>query len=131
MVVRKPSRGIDMKTALTFAVFAFAGLCSSGALAQQPMQSYQQQTGGAVGRPTQLQEIQRFEGEEARRDQLGSPEALEEQYGAERMDLARRVADEADGSYRLVFNTGADAHQTVFHCHGHVLAGRSLGWPPG
>ncbi|MCO7239866.1 histidine triad nucleotide-binding protein [Aeromicrobium sp. CnD17-E] len=45
--------------------------------------------------------------------------------------LARRVADEAGGSYRLVFNTGADAHQTVFHCHGHVLAGRSLGWPPG
>jgi histidine triad (HIT) family protein len=45
--------------------------------------------------------------------------------------LLRRVADEAGGSYRLVFNTGADAHQTVFHCHGHVLAGRSLGWPPG
>jgi histidine triad (HIT) family protein len=45
--------------------------------------------------------------------------------------LARQVADEAGGSYRLVFNTGADAHQTVFHCHGHVLAGRSLDWPPG
>lgn len=45
--------------------------------------------------------------------------------------LAKHVADEAGGSYRLVFNTGADAHQTVFHCHGHVLAGRELGWPPG
>lgn len=45
--------------------------------------------------------------------------------------LAKQVADEAGGSYRLVFNTGADAHQTVFHCHGHVLAGRELGWPPG
>ncbi|MRJ78036.1 HIT domain-containing protein [Aeromicrobium sp. SMF47] len=44
----------------------------------------------------------------------------------------RRVA-QADGhdSYRLVFNTGPDAHQTVFHVHGHVLAGRSLTWPPG
>lgn len=44
---------------------------------------------------------------------------------------ARRIADAEGGSYRLVFNTGGDAHQTVFHCHGHVLAGRSLGWPPG
>jgi histidine triad (HIT) family protein len=34
-------------------------------------------------------------------------------------------------SYRLVFNTGADAHQTVFHAHLHVLGGRTFGWPPG
>ncbi|MEO9237334.1 MAG: histidine triad nucleotide-binding protein [Jatrophihabitantaceae bacterium] len=34
-------------------------------------------------------------------------------------------------SYRTVFNTGADAGQTVFHVHAHLLAGRSLGWPPG
>ena len=33
--------------------------------------------------------------------------------------------------YRLVFNTGPAAHQTVFHVHAHVLGGRSLGWPPG
>ena len=33
--------------------------------------------------------------------------------------------------YRLVFNTGASAHQTVFHAHLHVLGGRSMGWPPG
>ncbi len=33
--------------------------------------------------------------------------------------------------YRLVFNTGAQAGQTVFHVHGHVLGGRSLSWPPG
>lgn len=39
-------------------------------------------------------------------------------------------AEGADG-YRLVFNTGASAGQTVFHCHGHVLAGRGLDWPPG
>ena len=35
------------------------------------------------------------------------------------------------GGYRLVFNTGQQAGQTVFHVHGHVLGGRSLGWPPG
>ena len=33
--------------------------------------------------------------------------------------------------YRLVFNTGAQAHQTVFHAHLHVLGGRPMGWPPG
>ncbi|MEO6605225.1 MAG: HIT domain-containing protein [Aeromicrobium sp.] len=45
---------------------------------------------------------------------------------------AKAVADAAgNGSYRLVFNTGADANQTVFHCHGHVLAGRNMSWPPG
>ncbi len=45
---------------------------------------------------------------------------------------AQAIAESAgSGSYRLVFNTGADAAQTVFHCHGHVLAGRSMSWPPG
>lgn len=33
--------------------------------------------------------------------------------------------------YRLVYNTGRAAHQTVFHAHLHVLGGRSMGWPPG
>ena len=33
--------------------------------------------------------------------------------------------------FRLVFNNGAGAGQTVFHLHMHVLGGRSLSWPPG
>ena len=33
--------------------------------------------------------------------------------------------------YRLVFNTGAGAGQTVFHTHLHVLGGRPMTWPPG
>lgn len=33
--------------------------------------------------------------------------------------------------YRLVFNTGAGAGQSVFHVHCHVLGGRPLSWPPG
>lgn len=37
----------------------------------------------------------------------------------------------ADSGYRTVFNTNADAGQTVFHIHLHLLGGRRLGWPPG
>ncbi len=35
------------------------------------------------------------------------------------------------GGYRLVFNCGADAGQTVFHIHLHLLFGRKFAWPPG
>jgi histidine triad (HIT) family protein len=34
-------------------------------------------------------------------------------------------------SYRVVFNTGSEAGQTVFHVHAHVLGGRGMSWPPG
>jgi histidine triad (HIT) family protein len=37
----------------------------------------------------------------------------------------------AERGFRTVFNTNADAGQTVFHIHLHVLAGRGLSWPPG
>ena len=55
------------------------------------------------------------------------PDALSEiaRVGAE---IAR---SEGHDSYRLVFNTGARSGQSVFHVHGHVLAGRDLTWPPG
>ena len=33
--------------------------------------------------------------------------------------------------YRLVINNGSEAGQTVFHLHIHILANRTLGWPPG
>jgi histidine triad (HIT) family protein len=47
---------------------------------------------------------------------------------------AAAIADErgyAERGYRTVFNTNPEAGQTVFHLHLHVLAGRSLTWPPG
>ena len=37
----------------------------------------------------------------------------------------------ADRGYRTVFNCNADAGQTVFHIHLHVLGGRTMAWPPG
>jgi histidine triad (HIT) family protein len=42
-----------------------------------------------------------------------------------------REAGFADSGFRVVVNAGADAGQTVFHVHLHVLAGRPLSWPPG
>lgn len=34
-------------------------------------------------------------------------------------------------NFRFVVNNGAEAGQTVFHFHLHVLGGRAMGWPPG
>jgi histidine triad (HIT) family protein len=42
---------------------------------------------------------------------------------------AEQVA--AGQDFRLVFNSGAGVGQSVFHAHGHVLAGRDFAWPPG
>ena len=33
--------------------------------------------------------------------------------------------------FRTVINTNAEAGQTVFHLHIHVLGGRKMHWPPG
>jgi len=33
--------------------------------------------------------------------------------------------------YRLVFNVGKDAGQSVFHLHLHLIGGRKMDWPPG
>lgn len=41
---------------------------------------------------------------------------------AEIVAVAQRLAAEAGGDFRLVFNTGAGAGQTVFHVHAHVLS---------
>ena len=44
----------------------------------------------------------------------------------------RRVAEEAGlRGYRILSNVGAEAGQSVFHLHFHLLGGRPLAWPPG
>ncbi len=79
--------------------------------------------------PTHLQIIPRehipssLEVNEINRDCIG-----------ELVEVAAQLARElglADAGYRLVFNTGAAAGQTVYHIHLHLLGGRSFGWPPG
>ncbi|QAY63051.1 HIT domain-containing protein [Xylanimonas allomyrinae] len=50
---------------------------------------------------------------------------------AEVVATADEVATElADGQYRLIFNSGPRAGQSVFHVHGHVVGGARLGWTP-
>jgi len=44
--------------------------------------------------------------------------------------IARERGYDALG-YRLVLNCNAQAGQSVFHLHLHVLGGRAMGWPPG
>ena len=52
-------------------------------------------------------------------------------------EMVRRAAalaaehGHSERGYRTVFNCNADAGQTVFHLHLHVLGGRPLHWPPG
>ena len=47
--------------------------------------------------------------------------------------VAAKLARELhlDGGYRTVVNTGAEAGQSVFHLHLHLLGGRPMRWPPG
>ena len=49
------------------------------------------------------------------------------------MMAAGRIASQLGigEAFRLVINNGADAGQSVFHLHMHILGGRGFEWPPG
>jgi len=50
------------------------------------------------------------------------------------LTVAGRMAKERgidSTGFRTVINTNAEAGQTVFHLHIHILGGRILQWPPG
>ncbi len=60
--------------------------------------------------------------------------AADAEVVGEMIVAAREVAEServADTGYRLVFNVGRDAANTVPHLHLHVLGGRPMTWPPG
>lgn len=60
--------------------------------------------------------------------------AAEPQIAADVLCEAGEVAAQEkidETGYRIVFNTGSGAGQTVWHAHVHVLGGRGLNWPPG
>jgi histidine triad (HIT) family protein len=64
---------------------------------------------------------------------VGELAAAAPQTAASVLQAAKTVA-ESEGigdAYRLVFNSGAQAGQSVFHVHAHVMGGRNLTWPPG
>jgi histidine triad (HIT) family protein len=50
---------------------------------------------------------------------------------AEQAHLVAAAEGVDKSGYRIVFNTGPEAGQTVQHAHAHVLGGRVLTWPPG
>lgn len=65
---------------------------------------------------------------------INAPEAEDGALLAALVKAANTVAREAgvaESGYRLVWNVGPNAGQSVFHLHLHVLGGRPFGWPPG
>lgn len=66
---------------------------------------------------------------------ISGPSAVtagDEQVVGKLVRMADEIArKEGIDHYRLVFNNGEEAGQTVFHIHMHVLGGRGLNWPPG
>ena len=77
--------------------------------------------------PTHVLVVPRDHYENAAALAAGDPAA-----SAELVTAAAAVATaEGYDDYRLVYNTGAEAGQSVFHAHLHVLAGRPMTWPPG
>jgi len=52
-------------------------------------------------------------------------------YADVMMAIKQYAQQQGITTYRLVSNTGAEAGQSVFHWHVHLLAGRLLLWPPG
>ena len=60
--------------------------------------------------------------------------AAEDSLVGEMIRRAATIAGQrghAEAGYRTLLNCNQDAGQSVFHIHLHLLAGRSMSWPPG
>ena len=66
-------------------------------------------------------------------DKLSSAAGADQALLGHMMLAAAKVARQlgVEDAFRLVVNNGAEAGQSVFHLHLHILAGRKLRWPPG
>jgi histidine triad (HIT) family protein len=66
-------------------------------------------------------------------DMLSTATAEDQALLGHMMLAAGKVARQlgVGDTFRLVVNNGAEAGQSVFHLHLHILAGRKLHWPPG
>ena len=66
-------------------------------------------------------------------DMLSSATAEDQALLGHMMLAAGKVARQlgVGDTFRVVVNNGAEAGQSVFHLHLHILAGRKLHWPPG
>ncbi|SRR5579875_819533 len=65
---------------------------------------------------------------------INTPEAEDSAILSALVHAAKQIAQRegiAESGYRLVWNVGPDAGQSVFHLHLHLLGGRKLAWPPG
>jgi len=79
--------------------------------------------------PTHVLVIPRIHIENAAHIDAGHAEVVVEMFAT-----ARLVAEQErilDDGYRLVFNVGRHALNSVPHLHMHVLGGKQMGWPPG
>lgn len=61
---------------------------------------------------------------------VGAGAGLLDEVAAQAHQVAVAAGVDRTG-YRVVFNTGSQAGQTVQHAHAHVLGGRAMAWPPG
>ncbi|MCB1237581.1 MAG: histidine triad nucleotide-binding protein [Verrucomicrobiae bacterium] len=67
---------------------------------------------------------------------IGEAEATDAALLGHLLLVARKVAadlgiNDSEKGFRLVINNGTDGGEAVPHLHIHLLAGRSLHWPPG
>lgn len=70
----------------------------------------------------------------AHHDDVAALACADPELMAQVMTTVAAVAESqglTDAGYRVTFNTGRGAGQTVFHVHAHVLGGRAFTWPPG
>ena len=67
-------------------------------------------------------------------ESLNSLDEMDDRLVGRLFLVAKKLAQEkgiATSGYRLIINTGAEAGQSVFHLHLHLLGGRPMAWPPG